>query len=129
RDARRVAVSRELGQVGRRRDVDAHARTVIAPVERSLSSSEPPAPRTRRACENRGMTDPRLAVVVLAAGQGTRMKSARPKVLHELAGVPLLGHVLATARELAAAHVVTVVRHEREQVAAAVAELLPEAIV
>ncbi len=75
------------------------------------------------------MTDSRLAIVVLAAGQGTRMKSSRPKVLHELAGVPLLGHVLATARELAAAHVVTVVRHERDVVAAAVEEFLPEALI
>ncbi len=75
------------------------------------------------------MTDSRLAIVVLAAGQGTRMKSSRPKVLHELAGVPLLGHVLATARELSAAHVVTVVRHERELVAAAVTEFLPGALI
>ncbi|HEY1099458.1 MAG TPA: NTP transferase domain-containing protein, partial [Myxococcota bacterium] len=75
------------------------------------------------------MTDSRLAIVVLAAGQGTRMKSSRPKVLHELAGVPLLGHVLATARELSAAHVVAVVRHERDIVAAAVEEFLPEALV
>lgn len=75
------------------------------------------------------MTDSRLAIVVLAAGQGTRMKSSRPKVLHELAGVPLIGHVLGTARELAAAHVVAVVRHERERVAAAVTEFLPEALV
>jgi bifunctional UDP-N-acetylglucosamine pyrophosphorylase/glucosamine-1-phosphate N-acetyltransferase len=59
------------------------------------------------------MTDPRLAVIVLAAGQGTRMKSRTAKVLHPIAGVPLIGLVLATARELAAAHVVTVVRHER----------------
>lgn len=73
------------------------------------------------------MTDSRLAIVVLAAGQGTRMKSSRPKVLHELAGIPLLGHVLATARELSAAHVVTVVRHDRDVVAAAVEEFLPEA--
>jgi bifunctional UDP-N-acetylglucosamine pyrophosphorylase/glucosamine-1-phosphate N-acetyltransferase len=75
------------------------------------------------------MTDSRLAIVVLAAGQGTRMKSSRPKVLHELAGMPLLGHVLTTARQLAAAHVVTVVRHERDLVAAAVEEFLPEALV
>ena len=75
------------------------------------------------------MTDPRLAIVVLAAGQGTRMKSSRPKVLHELAGVPLLGHVLATARELSAAHVVTVVRHERDRVAAAVEEFLPGSVI
>jgi len=75
------------------------------------------------------MIDARLAVIVLAAGQGTRMKSRTAKVLHPLAGVPLIGHVLATARELAAAHIVTVVRHERESVAAAVSELLPEAII
>jgi bifunctional UDP-N-acetylglucosamine pyrophosphorylase/glucosamine-1-phosphate N-acetyltransferase len=75
------------------------------------------------------MTDSRLAVIVLAAGPGTRMKSVRPKVLHPLAGVPLIGHVLATARELSAAYVVTVVRHERDSVSAAILELMPEAIV
>lgn len=75
------------------------------------------------------MTDPRLAVIVLAAGQGTRMKSRRAKVLHPIAGVPLIGHVLATARELAAAHVVTVIRHERASVAAAIADMMPEATI
>jgi bifunctional UDP-N-acetylglucosamine pyrophosphorylase/glucosamine-1-phosphate N-acetyltransferase len=75
------------------------------------------------------MTDPRLAVIVLAAGPGTRMKSRQAKVLHPLAGVPLIGHVLATARELSAAYVVTVVRHEREAVAAAISDLMPEAMV
>ena len=74
------------------------------------------------------MTDSRLAVIVLAAGAGTRMKSRRPKVLHPLAGVPLIGHVLASARELSAEFVVTVVRHERDAVASAIHELLPEAI-
>ena len=44
------------------------------------------------------MTDSQLAVIILAAGQGTRMKSVKPKVLHPLAGIPLVGHVLATAR-------------------------------
>ncbi len=49
-----------------------------------------------------------LHVVILAAGQGTRMKSRLPKVLHRVAGKPLLGHVLDTARALnaAACHVV-----------------------
>jgi bifunctional UDP-N-acetylglucosamine pyrophosphorylase/glucosamine-1-phosphate N-acetyltransferase len=75
------------------------------------------------------MTDPRLAVIVLAAGQGTRMKSSRAKVLHPLAGVPLIGHVLATARELSAEHVIVVVRHERDAVSAAVLELMPDATV
>ncbi|HEY8588917.1 MAG TPA: bifunctional UDP-N-acetylglucosamine diphosphorylase/glucosamine-1-phosphate N-acetyltransferase GlmU [Naasia sp.] len=75
------------------------------------------------------MTDPRLAVVVLAAGQGTRMKSARPKVLHRLAGMPIVAHVLATARELEPAHVLVVVRHERDLVAEAVETALPHAII
>ena len=75
------------------------------------------------------MTDPRLAIIVLAAGQGTRMRSSRPKVLHPLAGVPIVGHVLATARELSAAHVVAVVRHERDAVASMITELMPEVVV
>jgi len=75
------------------------------------------------------VTDSSLAIVVLAAGQGTRMRSATPKVLHPLAGIPLLGHVLATAQALDAAHLVVVVRHEREKVAAAVVELAPEAVI
>jgi bifunctional UDP-N-acetylglucosamine pyrophosphorylase/glucosamine-1-phosphate N-acetyltransferase len=75
------------------------------------------------------MTDQNLAVVVLAAGRGTRMKSTLPKILHPLAGVPIVGHVLATARELDPAHIVVVVRHERDAVAATVLELLPEAMI
>ncbi|NQX11033.1 bifunctional UDP-N-acetylglucosamine diphosphorylase/glucosamine-1-phosphate N-acetyltransferase GlmU [Microbacteriaceae bacterium VKM Ac-2855] len=71
------------------------------------------------------MTDTTLAVVVLAAGQGTRMKSRTPKVLHPLAGLPLVGHVLDTADALDAAHVIAVVRHDRERVAAAVSEHSP----
>jgi bifunctional UDP-N-acetylglucosamine pyrophosphorylase / glucosamine-1-phosphate N-acetyltransferase len=55
-----------------------------------------------------------LAIVVLAAGQGTRMKSAVPKVLHELAGVPILGHVLMTASALKASKIAVVLRHEKE---------------
>ena len=52
-----------------------------------------------------------LEVVVLAAGKGTRMRSSRPKVLHELAGRSLLGHVLATARQLEPAAIHVVVGH------------------
>ena len=75
------------------------------------------------------MTDARLAIIVLAAGQGTRMKSSLPKLLHPLAGVPIVSHVLATARALDAAHVVTVVRHERDLLAAVVADDLPESTI
>jgi bifunctional UDP-N-acetylglucosamine pyrophosphorylase/glucosamine-1-phosphate N-acetyltransferase len=75
------------------------------------------------------MTDQNLAIIVLAAGQGTRMKSAMPKLLHPLAGAPIVAHVLATARSLDAAHVIAVVRHERDQVAAAVEAELPGTVI
>ncbi|GAA2797336.1 bifunctional UDP-N-acetylglucosamine diphosphorylase/glucosamine-1-phosphate N-acetyltransferase GlmU [Streptomyces showdoensis] len=56
------------------------------------------------------------AVVVLAAGEGTRMKSKTPKVLHEIAGRSLVGHVVSAARELEPEDLVVVVGHAREQV-------------
>jgi len=64
------------------------------------------------------VTDARpAAVVVLAAGEGTRMKSTRtPKVLHELLGRTMLGHVVAANRALEPQHLVVVVGHAREQV-------------
>jgi len=58
------------------------------------------------------MNDMRLAVVVLAAGEGTRMKSSLPKVLHQVCGWPMLGHVLAIADALDAAETVMVVAEE-----------------
>ncbi|MFM2024472.1 MAG: hypothetical protein RLZZ56_485 [Actinomycetota bacterium] len=58
----------------------------------------------------------KFAVIVLAAGSGTRMRSKTPKVMHELAGLPLLGHALSTATALGADHVIPVVRHERERI-------------
>lgn len=75
------------------------------------------------------MTDQSLAVIILAAGQGTRMRSAKAKVLHTLGGVSLVGHVLATAEELGAAHILAVVRHERDAVAAVVTAQTPSAII
>ncbi|WP_028050842.1 bifunctional UDP-N-acetylglucosamine diphosphorylase/glucosamine-1-phosphate N-acetyltransferase GlmU [Cellulomonas sp. URHD0024] len=76
------------------------------------------------------MTFPRpAAVVVLAAGEGTRMRSATPKVLHTLAGRSMLGHALATARALDPGRVLVVVRHERELVAAHVTEVDPQALI
>ena len=69
------------------------------------------------------------AVIVLAAGEGTRMRSATPKVLHAIGGRTLLGHALAAARALDPDHLVVVVRHGRDQVANHVAELDKTAIV
>jgi bifunctional UDP-N-acetylglucosamine pyrophosphorylase/glucosamine-1-phosphate N-acetyltransferase len=62
-----------------------------------------------------------IHVVILAAGKGTRMKSALPKVLHRLAGRPLVEHVLATADGLQAASTTLVVGHGADEVKAALA--------
>ncbi|WP_322067351.1 bifunctional UDP-N-acetylglucosamine diphosphorylase/glucosamine-1-phosphate N-acetyltransferase GlmU [Burkholderia ubonensis] len=62
-----------------------------------------------------------MNIVILAAGTGKRMRSALPKVLHPLAGRPLLSHVIATARALQPSRLVVVVGHGAEQVQAAVA--------
>lgn len=70
-----------------------------------------------------------LAVVVLAAGEGTRMKSSLPKVLHEIAGLPLIGHVLATAHSLAAQHVIAVLRHEKEKISHYIAAHFPTTVI
>ena len=59
-----------------------------------------------------------VSVVVLAAGMGTRMNSDRPKVLHPLAGVPMLHHALSVARMLEPSRIVVVTGHGAEEVAA-----------
>jgi bifunctional UDP-N-acetylglucosamine pyrophosphorylase/glucosamine-1-phosphate N-acetyltransferase len=63
-----------------------------------------------------GSVEASLAVVILAAGQGTRMKSARAKVLHELAGRPLLAYPLSAAEALGAERLVVVVGREADSV-------------
>jgi bifunctional UDP-N-acetylglucosamine pyrophosphorylase/glucosamine-1-phosphate N-acetyltransferase len=74
------------------------------------------------------VSQPRLrTVVVLAAGEGKRMKSALPKVLHPLLGRTLLGHVLAAAAPLAPDRTLVVVGHGAEQVTAHLAGIAPDA--
>ncbi len=67
-----------------------------------------------------------LAAVILAAGAGSRMRSALPKVLHPVGGEPMIAHVLALAREAGAARIVVVVGHGGEEVARRLPDLLPE---
>ena len=67
----------------------------------------------------------RVTAVVLAAGAGTRMKSSRAKVLHEIGGRSLVAHALTAVRDVGASTTVTVVGHDREQVSAAVTDLDP----
>ena len=75
------------------------------------------------------ITRPPLTVIVLAAGEGSRMKSvALPKVLHSFAGRSLLGHALAATAGLDAERTAVVVGHRREEVAAHLAEIAPAAV-
>ncbi|MEY2875100.1 MAG: UDP-N-acetylglucosamine diphosphorylase/glucosamine-phosphate N-acetyltransferase [Pseudomonadota bacterium] len=68
-----------------------------------------------------------LDVVIMAAGKGTRMKSARPKVLHTLAGRPLLQHVLQMGAGLGAERLITVTGHGAELVESTMRAALPGA--
>ncbi|UQU65548.1 bifunctional UDP-N-acetylglucosamine diphosphorylase/glucosamine-1-phosphate N-acetyltransferase GlmU [Couchioplanes caeruleus] len=70
---------------------------------------------------------PSRTVVVLAAGEGKRMKSATPKMLHPLLGRTLLGHVLHAADAARASRTVVVVGHKADQVRAHLAEIAPGA--
>lgn len=69
------------------------------------------------------------AVIVLAAGEGTRMKSSTPKTLHEVCGRSMLGHSLQAARQLAPQKLIVVVGFRGEQVAAHVRQEAPEAAI
>jgi bifunctional UDP-N-acetylglucosamine pyrophosphorylase/glucosamine-1-phosphate N-acetyltransferase len=79
-------------------------------VARSLPVSDSPAAAA-----------PRIAVAIMAAGKGTRLKSQLPKVLHEVGGKPLLAHVSAAATQVVPAeHVYAIIGHEAERVRKAV---------
>ncbi|MBV9593975.1 MAG: bifunctional UDP-N-acetylglucosamine diphosphorylase/glucosamine-1-phosphate N-acetyltransferase GlmU [Actinobacteria bacterium] len=73
------------------------------------------------------MSEQSVIAVVLAAGEGTRMKSTTAKVLHGFAGRSMLGHVLAALEPLAAHSTAVVVGHQREQVTGHLAQIAPTA--
>ena len=68
-------------------------------------------------------------VVIMAAGKGTRMKSSMPKVLHPLAGKPLVQHVIDTAHSLQARHTIVITGHGADQVEAALLQANPNAAI
>ncbi len=68
------------------------------------------------------MSKSTLNIVILAAGQGTRMRSRLPKVLHRLAGRPMLQHVIDTSRELLPHRLTVIYGHGGEQVPEAIAD-------
>ena len=66
-----------------------------------------------------------LAVIVLAAGKGTRMKSSLPKILHQLCGKPMIGYVLDVIHKLGSEKFFLVVGHKKEQIKRKIKEELP----
>src|SRR3977135_2421894 len=67
------------------------------------------------------MTTPDFATAIMAAGKGTRRKSKRPKVLHEIGGRALLLHVIAAAKQVVPAdHIYCIIGHEADRVRATV---------
>ena len=69
-----------------------------------------------------------LTVVVLAAGEGTRMKSKTMKVLHQVGGRSMIGHVLTAVRAVEPQRVVAVIGNQRDQVGPHVREYIPDCV-
>ncbi|HLV86510.1 MAG TPA: bifunctional UDP-N-acetylglucosamine diphosphorylase/glucosamine-1-phosphate N-acetyltransferase GlmU [Candidatus Sulfotelmatobacter sp.] len=80
------------------------------------SSKRPPSPSSGSSRD----LQPRIAIAIMAAGKGTRLKSQLPKVLHEVGGKPLLEHVIRAALQLViAADIYAIIGHEAEMVRSA----------
>ena len=73
--------------------------------------------------DNTGMANPDIAIVILAAGKGTRLKSALAKVLHRAGGRPLVEQVVRACQPLRPREIIAVVGHQAEDVTATVAPL------
>lgn len=69
------------------------------------------------------------AVIVLAAGAGTRMKSRTPKILHRIGGKSMVGHALDAAWGIDPERLAVLVRHQRDLVAGHIAEIAPDALI
>jgi bifunctional UDP-N-acetylglucosamine pyrophosphorylase/glucosamine-1-phosphate N-acetyltransferase len=81
------------------------------------------APKTKSKSSRSNPQRPCIAIAIMAAGKGTRLKSKHPKVLHEIGGKPILAHVIATAKKVVPARdIFVIVGHEAERVREAVAD-------
>ena len=69
-----------------------------------------------------------LLSIILAAGEGTRMRSATPKVLHQVGGMPIIGHVARAAREAGSSRIALVTGPKHEQIRKAVSGLHPDVV-
>ncbi|MGA7893623.1 MAG: NTP transferase domain-containing protein, partial [Candidatus Sulfotelmatobacter sp.] len=86
-----------------------------------MKKSTKPSPRLKSSVDQVS-SSPRVAVAIMAAGKGTRLKSQLPKVLHEVGGKPLLAHVIAAAtRVVSPADIFAIIGHEAGRVRAALA--------
>jgi bifunctional UDP-N-acetylglucosamine pyrophosphorylase / glucosamine-1-phosphate N-acetyltransferase len=80
------------------------------------------SPEAKSKSSRSSLRRPRIAIAIMAAGKGTRLKSKHPKVLHEIGGKPILAHVIATAQKVVPAEdIFVIIGHEAERVRAAVA--------
>jgi bifunctional UDP-N-acetylglucosamine pyrophosphorylase/glucosamine-1-phosphate N-acetyltransferase len=90
------------------------ARVIVGPMKKSKNES------SRKVSTP---ASPRVAIAIMAAGKGTRLKSQLPKVLHEVGGKPLLAHVIATASQVIPPNdIFAIIGHEADLVRSAVAE-------
>src|SRR5688572_18505979 len=110
----------------KRRRVDSYPGSEGAPGSRGERGRRPDHVDWKRMSVSHAK--PPAAVIVLAAGSGTRMKSKRSKVLHQVCGRSMIGHVLAAARSVEPRHVVAVVGHGREEVGPHILQEVPEAV-
>ena len=79
-------------------------------------------PKTKSKSSGSNSQPPRIAIAIMAAGKGTRLKSKYPKVLHEVGGKSILAHVIATAQKVVPARdIVVIIGHEADRVREAVA--------
>src|SRR5713226_8499353 len=79
-------------------------------------------PKTKSKSSPPNLQPPRIAIAIMAAGKGTRLKSKHPKVLHEIGGKPILAHVIATAQKVVPAKdIFVIIGHEADRVREAVA--------